>query len=79
MSIVKEERHKIELDVFNQRHEGGVRALHSWLNLRRDEVNTKWPSMLGEDLVRLQGEAGLIARLIRLIETGPTIKEVAHV
>ena len=74
--ITKPERHENEVLVFNSRHEAGLHAVHAWLCARREEINTRWLGLSGDDLVRLQGEAGSIAKLIRLIEHGPTIKHI---
>lgn len=74
MILTKQERHQQELDINRSRHEAGIVAAHKWLCRERDEINTRWPDKSGEDLIRLQGEAKRIAQLIRVIETGPTIK-----
>ena len=76
MSITKPERHANELAIFNQRHEGGVRATYDWLCARRDEINRQWVGMEGADLMKAQGEASLVARMIRMIEQGPSIKPI---
>jgi hypothetical protein len=77
IEITKEARYEHELAVHASRHEGGVRAVHAWLCGRRDEINVRWTGIEGDDLVKLQGEAACVVRLIRLIELGPTIKYVA--
>ena len=74
MSTVKAEQYKNELDVFQCRHEAGIQALRSWLYARRDRINTEWPGMAGDDLIREQGEARAIHRILKLIDDGPTIK-----
>ena len=74
MSIIKAEQHKTETDIFLCRHEGGLQAMRDWLYARRDRINTEWTGMTGDDLVRKQGEALAIAKLIRMIDDGPTIK-----
>lgn len=74
MSIVKPEQHKNELDVFLCRNEGGIQAMRSWLYSRRERINTEWIGMVGDELTREQGEARLVAKLIRMIDDGPTIK-----
>jgi hypothetical protein len=75
MSIVKQERHERELAVFAARTDAGAQAIRLWLYHRRDEVNAAWPTASGDELLQLQGEAKHIARQIRLIEQGPTIKQ----
>ena len=81
--LSKEERFKQEHTIFQSRADLGLQTLRTWLYDRQAEINLKWPGMAGEDLIRLQGEAGLIARLIKMVDKGPTIpqqtKEVTHV
>lgn len=72
--ISKEERYNTEVAVHSSRHEPGLGALRDWLYLRRDEINTNWPNIVGDELSTLQGEAKMVARLIKLIEQGPIIK-----
>jgi hypothetical protein len=78
--IAKPERHEQETALFAMRNSGELRTLLQWLHARRDEINAKWPGMSGDDLMRIQGEASLTARLIKVIEQGPSIKaEVKNV
>ena len=72
--ISKEERHRTEVAVHASRHEQGLGALRDWLYMRRDEINTNWPNIVGDELSTLQGEAKMVMRLIKLIEHGPAIK-----
>ena len=72
--ISKQERYEAELAVFSCRTDGGAQAIRTWLYLRRDEINTRWPDAIGDELLQLQGEAKFVARLIKLIEKGPSIK-----
>ena len=76
--IVKPEQHEQELTIFACRHEVGLQALREWLFARRDDINKNWPGMLGEELVRLQGEAKTVAKLIRLIDLGPSVKKLSE-
>lgn len=76
MSIVKAEQHAQELAVFMMRNEGGLQNLRSWLYGRRDQINRDWPGQEGEELIRLQGAAKEVAKLIRMIDTGPTVKNI---
>jgi len=81
MSIVKEEQHKLETAIFQMRNEGGLQNLRSWLYARHDQINRDWPGQEGENLIRLQGAAKEVAKLIKLIDIGPTIKpteEMSH-
>jgi len=72
--ISKEERYNAEVAVHASRHEAGLAALRDWLYMRRDEINTNWPNIVGDELSTLQGEAKMVMRLIKLIEHGPAIK-----
>jgi hypothetical protein len=76
MSIVRQEQAEHELAIFMMRNEGGVQAVRAWLYARRDQINQDWPGQDGEYLPRLQGEARAIAKLIRLIDIGPTLKPI---
>lgn len=71
--ITKSERHDQEHTIFQTRNDAGTQAMRAWLYARRDEVNSKWTGMIGEDLMRLQGEASLVNRLIKMIDFGPTV------
>ena len=80
--LTKEERHVQEHRIFQSRGEPGIAVFRDWLYDRQAELNRKWPDSIGEDLAKMQGEASLIARMIKMIEKGPTIpqqiKEVTH-
>lgn len=75
MAIAKEAQHQNEVALHQLRFEGGVQAARAWLIERQAEIHLRWPDMTGDDLMRMQGEAKLIARLLRLIDHGPTIKQ----
>lgn len=77
--ISKAARHEAELSVYAARHEAGVQAMHTLLYCLRDEINNTWYNCVGDDLIRKQGEARLVARHISLIENGPTIKRTEGV
>ena len=72
--VSKPEQHEHELVIHASRHEAGLYAMHQWLHGRQKVLSARWPSALGEDLTRMQGEALTINRLIKLIELGPTVK-----
>ena len=78
MSISKQERYETENVIYTQRHDPGIVAIKQWLYIRRDELNNSWRNTISEDgnIERLQGEARMVDRLIRVIDTGPTIKEI---
>ena len=73
--LSKEARHDQEHKIFQCRSEPGIQVFREWLYDEQGRVNSKWPSMTGEDLTRLQGEAGLLARLLKMIEKGPSIPQ----
>jgi len=75
MSVVKAEQHKTELDIFLCRHEGGLQAVRTWLYARQARINTEWIGLSGDDLIRMQGEARNVAKMIRLIDIGPALTE----
>lgn len=72
--IAKEELFDIELAVHASRHEAGSGALYAWLRQREVDLNTRWSQLEGEDLTRLQGEARLVARMLKLLVHGPALK-----
>ncbi|MBK8772214.1 MAG: hypothetical protein IPM06_17570 [Rhizobiales bacterium] len=76
MNVIRQEQHKIELSIFLCRNEGGLQAMRDWLYLRQARINTEWIGMAGDDLIREQGEARVVARLIKLIDDGPAIKQL---
>ena len=80
--IVKEERAKLENTIYQARFDPGLQAMRDWLYGRQNELNAKWHSMSGDDLIKLQGEASAVARQIKMLEKGPTViqqsKEVSN-
>ena len=72
--IVKQERFEQERTIHSTRHDAGVRAMHQWLIGRRDELNHRWPTTAGDELLTMQGEAKAVAKLLAVIETGPKTK-----
>lgn len=74
MSIAKQEQYEHEQAVFQYRVEAGLQAMRAWLFARREGINKLWPTLEGESLTRLQGEARLINRQIEMIDAGPRIK-----
>ena len=73
-TVVKQEQHVQEMNIFQSRYEGGLQSMRDWLYARQARINTEWIGMAGDDLLREQGEARAIARMIKLIDIGPTIK-----
>lgn len=78
MAVAREERQKLEHQVHNLRHEAGTRALYELLRLEQDELNKKWPDLRDADLIYAQGAAKSVARLLWVIEHGPTIKVITQ-
>ena len=73
----KQEQYKSELDIFQLRHESGLQTMRTWLFAKRDKLNVQWIDSVGDELLRLQGEAKLVQKQIRMIDEGPTNKETA--
>jgi hypothetical protein len=51
-------------------HEPGLNAMRDLLFIRRDEINKQWLDASGDALSKLQGEAKLVDKLIRVIDHG---------
>ena len=77
--IAKAEQHEQEARIHACRSEAGLAAMYAWLCTRRDALNAKWPTAVGEELLQMQGEARVLAKQIRLIEQGPSIKPTERV
>lgn len=75
MPVSKAERYEQEATIFACRTEAGLLKLRDWLYARRDEINERWMDLAGEELIKVQGEAKLLKRQIKLLDQGPTIKE----
>lgn len=75
MQVSKSEQHEQERIIFATRADPGMQAMRSWLFARRDKLNADWPGMVDNDLTRLQGEARLVARLIKMIDFGPLVSQ----
>ena len=73
--IVKEERSNLEHTIYQARFDVGLQAMRDWLYVRQAEINGKWYSMTGDDLIKIQGEASTIARQIKMLEKGPTVAQ----
>lgn len=72
--IAKEEQFKLEGDIFALRHETGIQLLRRWLFEQRDHANSRWPTLKGDELSELQGEVRAVAKVLKLIDTGPVFK-----
>ncbi len=72
-----EERRVNELAIFTMQSEPGLQEMRKWLYWKRDDVADRWTELEGNDLLKLQGEARLVKKLIKMIDHGPMIKGVA--
>ncbi len=77
MAIVKQEQYECEVAIFAHRHEASAVKWRQWLLAYQADLNSKWPDATGDDLMKLQGEAKLIQRQLKMLEKGPTIKQEA--
>ena len=73
--IVKEERANLENTIYQARFDVGLQAMRDWLYVRQVEINGKWHSAIGDDLIKMQGEASSIMRQIKMLEKGPTVPQ----
>lgn len=78
MAINRQEQHEAEMKVFQLRHEIGMQSMRALLMLRRDEINKTWPDASGDALLKLQGEAQCVQKMLKVIEHGPAIKTLAR-
>ena len=75
--IAHDTRHGNEAAIFALRTEAGLQEMRKWLFWKRDEISDKFMEFGMDDLPKMQGEARLVKRLIRMIDHGPQIKGVA--
>ena len=76
MTTTHEDRHVNEIAIYTLRGEPGLQEMRKRLYAMRDEISDKWTDLTGDDLLKLQGEARLVKKLIRMIDQGPIIKGV---
>lgn len=76
MSVVKEAQQKQEAAVHQHRLDEGVRAVRDWLVDRQGVIGARWTGLADRELYNMQGEAKLVAELLRVIDHGPRIKPV---
>lgn len=48
--------------------------MYNLLEFHQRELNRKWPSLSGEDLLKAQGRAQMVAQLMNTLANGPGIK-----
>lgn len=72
--IVKPDQYAQEVKIFLCRHEAGLQALREWIMDRQAVINSAWPSKEDAELTRMQGEARLLEKLVKLMDVGPSIK-----
>jgi len=75
MSIAKQEQHRLEQTVFACRAEAGLQALRTLLLERQENLNRRWPTLAGDELVAAQGEAQAVNKALDLIDIGPRIND----
>jgi hypothetical protein len=68
-----DDRRANELAIFTLRHEPGLQEIRTWLFWKRDDITDRWTELEGNDLLKLQGEARLVKKMIKMIDQGPTI------
>ena len=71
---VHEDRRTNELSIFTLRSEPGLQEMRKWLFWKREDITDRWTELEGNDLLKLQGEARLVKKLIKMIDQGPTLK-----
>lgn len=72
METARQEQHQLESDVYATRHDS--RAMYELLAYHQRELNRRWPSLSGDDLLKAQGKAQMVAQLINTLTNGPGIK-----
>ena len=65
------ELHELHKQLRGYRHEAGTRTVYDWLNYERGELNRKWPALSADELLHAQGEARMLDKLKKLMETDP--------
>ncbi len=74
MTTSHEDRRANELSIFTLRGEPGLQEMRKWLFWKREDITDRWTELEGNDLLKLQGEARLAKKLIKMIDQGPTLK-----
>ena len=69
-----EERRVNELAIFTLRGEPGLQEMRKWLYWKRDDIADRWTELSGDELLKLQGEARLVKKQIKMLDHGPTLK-----
>lgn len=72
----KDARQQLEQAIHRHAADDGVQAIRNWILERMDYINGQWPSAAGEELLQYQGDARTLRRLLKVIEAGPTIKDI---
>ena len=78
-NIAKQEEFEQLRIIFQCRHEAGVQMLRAWLFDQQKRINSQWLGLVGDDLTRLQGEGKTVAKLIKMIDVGPTQRAIEGV
>lgn len=65
-----------ELELRKELHrssqDAGTRAMLALLNLKQDSLNRTWLDLVGDDLLRAQGEAQAVRTMLSYIERDPS-------
>lgn len=71
MSVIRQEEYERLITIFQCRSEAGLQALRTQLYARRDQINSYWFNVTGDDLIMMQGEARAVAGMIKMIDVAP--------
>jgi len=77
MTTAHEDRHANEIAIYTLRSEPGLQEMRKWLYAKRDEISDKFMELGMDDLPKMQGEARLVKKMIKMIDQGPQIKGVS--
>jgi AMMECR1 domain-containing protein len=73
--IAREGEYLLQRRIFENRADAGIVALREWLAVKVAANNSRWPTLTGEELTRLQGECVLLNNITKLIDVGPRTQE----
>ena len=65
------ELHELHKHIRSYRHEAGVRSVYDWANYEQGQLNQKWPTLMGDELLQAQGAAKLLDKIKKMLETDP--------
>ena len=73
--IAQPEKHQVQHRIHRSRGDPGVLAIREWILLEQADANRRWVNLAGEELTKKQGEAVMLAKLLKTIDEIPLIKE----